>query len=236
MKRNTIAFILVLGFTLTTGIVGIQAAEHDQWNAFYDKAPTIVISEPDAVMKGSLPEGKDVIHISVTDIAKFNGHICASSASGYMMTHLALKELYPKGIPVRGQIQIAASGMGEPVCIASTIIRVGPHGHDGDDLVIDKSLNTGTPGDIVMIFQHKDTGKSVKTVFHKFNLIPPKTAKKMKQLLHHKIPEGKANQEEKEYARKTVQSFVKTILLDTPKDVIEVVPLKNYKFPKAAGR
>ena len=232
MERNRIAVILILCFALTAGAVGVQAVEHDQWNALYDKAPTIVIKEPDAVMKGCLPEDNDVIHINLTDVAKYARHVCAGIASGYMMTHLALQALYPESIPERGQIRIAGSALKEPVCVAAYITGADPHGHEGNDMVIDPSLSTGKPGDVVMVFQRKDTGKSVKTVFHKFNLVPQDTACKIQELVHHKIPEGRASQAEKEYVRKTVQSYVKKVILDTPEDVIEVKPVDNYKFPE----
>jgi len=228
----------VLGFALIAGAVGIQAAEYDQWSALYDQAPTILIREPRGVIKGSLPEDRNIIQIRLTDVAKYTGHVCAGIASGYMMTHLALQVLYPESIPERGQIRIAGSALKEPVCVAAYITGADPHGHEGNDMVIDPSLSTGKPGDVVMVFQRKDTGKSVKTIFHKFNLVPPDTARKIKNLVYHKIPEGRASYAEKEYVRKTVQSYVKKVILDTPEDVIEIVifvPFDEgeYEFPKA---
>jgi formylmethanofuran dehydrogenase subunit E-like metal-binding protein len=67
------------------------------WDSKYYKAGTIKIYEPRMGTYGSVLSDKALMHINLVDIAKFSGHLCGGSTSGFMMTKLALESLYRKG-------------------------------------------------------------------------------------------------------------------------------------------
>jgi hypothetical protein len=142
-----------------------------------------------------------------------------------------LDKLYVKGIPVRGDIRIAASQNGDPIMVASYITGARVHGHGEPDVIIDPKISNGVGGSMVLICQRKDTGKMVRGVFHKSKLVPPEIAKKIQNLVHKKIPAGLASIDEKKFVRETVQSFVKKALLNMPEGVLDIEVEQTYLFP-----
>ena len=75
----------------------------------FAEVETIRIADPMLAFVGLAEEGKGVLNISLVDVAKYSGHVCAGVASGYIITRESLKKLYPDEMPVRGQIKVTAS-------------------------------------------------------------------------------------------------------------------------------
>ncbi len=220
---------------LLTNISFASAGEKENlWPDFYNKAPTIKIKDPMALLVGSLPEEQNILTIHLTDVALYTGHVCPGIVSGYILTRLALQALYPEGIPERGQIRVAAMEPSDLMDVASYITGARSfYGRDeinAEDLAIDKSLYPGQPGVYVMVFQRKDNGKAVKAIFNKFNLMSPRQAKGMKLFLQNMLKE-KVSQKEKEQRWTKIQSIVKRILLNPPKGVFNIFQLEGYHFP-----
>jgi len=209
------------------------------WAKFYDEAPVIQVIDPMATLVGSVPEEKNILRIHLTDVALYTGHVCPGVASGFMLTRLALKALYPDQIPRRGQVRVAAMAPSGQLDVASYITgarafygrgRINAH-----DLAIDPSLEPKEPGRFVMVFQRKDTGKAVKVVFYKSKLIAASREKAVNAYFH-KAFQGKATDKEKEDMRKEIQSLVRKVLFGTSEGLFEIATLRGYSFPQASSR
>jgi formylmethanofuran dehydrogenase subunit E len=227
-KKILVALALLL-------IWSISAPAGVKWSqSFYFQVEPIKIKDPMAVVAGSTKPGENVFEIGIEDAGMYTGHICPCVAGGYKLTELALKTLYGTQIPERGEIRIVANALSEPLEVVSYVTGVrmfyGTEGHNSD-FVIDKNLN-GETGDVIIIFQRKDTDRAVKVTFHKHLLSSPEDRRKCKTLKK-KIMEGKAAQEEKEHFWRTKQEKVKKILLGPPEGLFEVEELKSFMFPVA---
>ncbi len=191
--------------------------------SIYQQAGIIRIHDPKATMVGYRAPGDDIFDISLDDVGKYTGHVCAGITSGYMLTKKALEVLYPNDeMPVRGDISIVASSYSDPVEVASYITRA--RQSEGDEkekntLSFDPAIKASKAG-VTLILKRNDTGKMVKAVFDKSKLNP----EMMKHLkpLKMKITTGTATDEEKAAFAKDVQKVVKQIITETPEGLLTV--------------
>ncbi len=205
---SAIFFIVFLNLTAQTSV----SKENT-----YEKAGVIKVKDPKAVMVGYRNPEDEVFEISLDDIGKYTGNVCAGIASGFLLTKQALEKLYPNGeLPVRGQISIAASA------------NTGKEMKD-NSIIIDKDINAET-GTVILIFKRADNGKMVKAAFNKNKLID---AEKRKVLfpLKNKIMNGKASDEDKKMFAENVQKVVSEVIDNIPDGVITVAECSKYKFP-----
>jgi len=72
---------------------------------FFDALPTITLRDELADFLGTFKDAK--VEFSYKDVVKASGHSCPTIAGAYIMTLVALKELYKDEIPTRGEIQVA---------------------------------------------------------------------------------------------------------------------------------
>ncbi len=72
---------------------------------FYDDVETITLYDPLSEVLGSFEKG--MIEFCYLNSVQSAGHSCPTVAGAYLMTLKALQALYPKSIPVRGEIQVA---------------------------------------------------------------------------------------------------------------------------------
>lgn len=227
LLRTQVFMAVILAASISLALAG---QIENPWPKFYHQAPTIVIKDPMAAKVGSLPEGQ-ALTIHLTDVALYSGHVCPGIASGYMLTRMALKALYPNGTPERGQIRVAAMAPSDLLDVASYITGARSfYGRDeinAFDLAIDSTLKPQKPGKYVMVFQRKDNGKAVKVVFNKSKLLPAKELKSMQTLIKNKS-QGK----DKEQRLARIQLLVKKILFNTPEGVFKISPLNDYHFPE----
>ncbi len=198
---------------------------------FYGQAGYISISDPEAVMVGSLAPGQ-TLKIGLKDVGLFTGHICPGAASGFMLTKMALKELFGKQIPERGKIRIATMPNNDLANVAAYITGILPMNLLGEhpDLIVDPKLKPQKPGKLVLIFQRKDTGKMVKAVFDKAKIEDAQT-KKAIFAYKKRFAAGRANEEEIDEMGALIQNLVKKIILDTSRDLFKITPCSKYKFP-----
>ena len=207
--------------------------------SIYDKAGIIKVKDPMASLVGYKKAGEDYFEISLDDVGKYSGHVCAGIASGFLVVKQALEILYPNGeVPVRGQIRVAAQGGGDQLDVASYITGArafyGRQEVNANDLIIDKSL-AGDKGTFTMIFYRKDNGKMVKTVFNKKKLMLSEVDSYSGATiltLKSKLDEGTATDQEKEEFAKIVHSAVKKVLTDIPDGLITISECTDYIFPK----
>lgn len=211
-----------------------QLAENKTSTAptIYQKAGTIKVRDPKAVITGYRQAGEEIFEISLDDIGKYTGHVCAGISSGFLLTKQALKKLYPEGqMPVRGQISIAASAYTDQAEVAAYIVRA--RQHEGDEkennhLIIDQTLETA-PYTVTLIFKRHDNGRMVKAVFDKSTIATPAMMKNMMPLKK-KIMNGTASPDEKTLFAENVQKMVKKIITNTPEGLITVSDCTDYRF------
>ena len=166
------AFGLLMGLmtvSFVLGAVPVQAKPSPTWvRPVFLKAGTIRVKDPMLVMAGLARDGDNVIGLSLVDVAKYTGHVCPGIASGFLITKAALKKLYPRGLPVRGQIKVTASKPNDILDVASYITGArafyGREEINRNDLKVDPSLSH-KKGQCVLVFERKDNHKRVKVVF-----------------------------------------------------------------------
>jgi hypothetical protein len=76
---------------------------------FLGRAPTLELRDPLAETLGVLEPG-ETLSYSYEDTVKLSGHSCPTVAGAYLMTVAALRELYPDGPAVRGEIAVTVGG------------------------------------------------------------------------------------------------------------------------------
>ncbi len=204
-----------------------------QTETIYQKAGIIKVKDTKAVMVGYRQPGDDIFEISLDDIGKFTGHVCAGISSGYLMTKQALETLYPNGeIPVRGQISIAASAYTDHAEVAAYVVKARQgegNKKESSSLLIDTNIEAPEKG-VTIIFKRNDTGKMVKASFDKSKLMSPEKMQEMMPLKK-KILAGKASDEEKAKFAENVQNAVKKVITDTPEGLITISNCDKYVFP-----
>jgi len=72
--------------------------------AYFDDVPRLRVRDPLARLLGCAEDG--VFEYGFADAVKLAGHSCATVASAYWLTWLALEHLYPDGLPQRGGIKV----------------------------------------------------------------------------------------------------------------------------------
>jgi len=231
MNTKIITISLVVLFLLSGNTYSQNKQEQ---KSVYEQAGTIELKDPKAVMVGYRQPGNDIFEISLDDVGKYTGHVCAGISSAYILTQQALALLYPNGeIPVRGQISIAASANTDHLEVASYIVRARQNDHEskGKNIaIIDTNIVTA-PETVTLIFKRADNGKMVKAIFNKGKLVTPELKKKIMPLKK-KMMNGTASDNEKIEFAKTVQEVVTLIITNTPEGIITVSECDTYNFPK----
>jgi hypothetical protein len=231
MNIRIISISLIMLFLLSGNA---YSQNKQQQKSVYEQAGTIKLKDPKAVMVGYRQPSDDIFEISLDDVGKYTGHVCAGISSAYILTQQALALLYPNGeIPVRGQISIAASANTDHLEVASYIVRArqnDPENKGKNIAIVDTNIITA-PKTVTLIFKRADNGKMVKAIFNKDKLLTPKLKKKMMPLKK-KVVNGTASDKEKMEFAKTVQEVVALIITNTPEGVITVSECTDYKFPE----
>lgn len=71
---------------------------------YFDKVPRLRVCDPLARLLGCAEDG--ILEYGFADAVKLTGHSCATVASAYWLTWLALEQLYPDALPQRGGIKV----------------------------------------------------------------------------------------------------------------------------------
>ncbi len=200
--------------------------------AFYDDVEPISLKEPLAEFLGALDEGEK-LEFTYTDAVKLAGHSCPAVSGAFKITEKALKALYDKETPVRGEISVKVlgsvdNGANGPISqVISLITGAAPQtGFAGlgqrfgrkNKLIFDEKNEEPNS----FIFTRDDTGKSVKVTYHP-ELLPQDS--EIPQLFT-KCIVGTATEKQKEEFKEKWQKRVKTVLFEETKDLFTVKELK----------
>jgi len=216
-------------------VVEQKVLNHDTTISIYQKAGIIKIRDPKSVMVGYRKQGNDIFEISLDDVGKYTGHVCAGVSSGFLLTKQALELLYNNDeIPVRGNISVVASGSSDQLDVANYVLRLNTNGDESESatptLFMDTTLTT-QQGITILIFKRNDTGKMVKATFDISKLMPKDKMQKMQELKSQVIG-GTANDMQKSKFAENIQNAVNKIITDTPEGLITVVECTDYIFKK----
>jgi hypothetical protein len=80
----------------------------DDYPAFYDDAPALVVFDPLAAFLGASRDG--LMTYRYVDAVRLAGHSCPTVAGTYLLTLRALHALYGDARPVRGEIEVHMRG------------------------------------------------------------------------------------------------------------------------------
>jgi len=154
------------------------------------------------------------------DLEKYHGHVCSGTALGYRATQVALGQLYPGEIPLRGD-QFVVSGIPR-ACPADAISYLtgarygkGSEGAFNGNLSFDKTIGASS-----YIFASMTTGKAIKlTTTFQF-------PKEMEALKAKKDTDPEANAQYKAMSR----CMVIRILTAPEKEVFTVTPMSDFSW------
>jgi len=187
---------------------------------FYTQVPSIKLYDPLSDFLGAFKEGQ--LSISYLECVKLSGHSCPTVAGAYLMTKIALKELYPDTLPQRGNIKIEfkKSKNIEVTGVTANVIAfiVGASDEGGFKGIAGYFSRTNllffnSPIEDEVKFTRTDTQQSL-TISYNPSVIPPDT---LLQPLMKKIIQNIATKKEKKMFQTLWQKRVEEILLDTQK-------------------
>ena len=188
---------------------------------FFDRVQTIRLFDPLARLLGAFDDG--VIEIGYPEVVRAAGHSCPTVASAYLMTLKALENLYPDGLPVRGDIEVEFSqdfDEGVAGVIGAVVAQItgaaGPGGFKGiaGNFSRNGLMQFGRTIGHAAKFIRKDTGQSVVVDINP-NVVPP--VSQTMPLLQKIMAQSAGPDEKNEFAR-LWQDRVKRILIDQRDD------------------
>lgn len=200
---------------------------HTKWKqGFFAQVEPVTMLDPLAVALGAVAEGEP-IHYTYTDCVKVAGHACASVSSAYMMTKVALKELYGSATPVRGEIAVRLAGARDEGAIGpigqviqfltGAATETGFKGLGGryvraNKFKYDEKLKDEVPGPLVAEYTRLDTGAKVVVIANP-SVLPMTEAEMEGAQMMPKAVTGQATEEEREMFFSFWQGKNKKILL-----------------------
>ncbi len=211
----------------------VSSARDNPWSTMFDDVPPIRVRDPKAAAVGAVEQGREpVFEITLTDVGTYFGYIFSPVIVGYFMTDLALQQLYPNALPVRGQIRVASQSESDFMLVASYITGARPFyffgGMEPSDLVVDPSL--GYDGGYALIFQRKDTGRTVRVHFNRKALIPNDEEYHFAARASFSLLNGQPL-DDPEAARRTLAALMEKSM-STFGGVYEVDAIERYTFPE----
>lgn len=206
MKRTIVLFLLIVSFS-------VYGNSNLLNKDLYLSAGEISILSPEYFDYGMVNKReKGITTFNLLDVMKFGGHLCPGSVAGFLITQRGLKILYPKGGAERNNVDVSGSMPSGTLDIPGMILGAREHfGAKQDDFRIDEKLFN--PQHIVIVLTRKDTGKSVKLVFHKINAfkVLKKNIKRFR-MLRGKIKKGVATDLEIKTAGKMVHQVIQNLI------------------------
>ena len=171
---------------------------------FFTEIEPIALIDPLASTLGVVAEG-DLIFYYYRETVKFAERLCLAVSGAFMMTKIALKNLYKSKIPERGEIKVKFKGLG------GKFSRYQLLSFD-DNTAPEKGVTAEAE------FERIDTGKRI-TISYRPNLIPkdPTMGKLMESVLN-----GKRTREEKLRFGNLRRNGMKRVLTDLPEGVFKL--------------
>ncbi len=172
---------------------------------FFDEIETIKLKDDLSAVLGSLEDG--VVEFSYLDIVKSAGHSCPTVAGAYLMTQIALKNLYKNETPKRGEIFVSFKEdllEGTAGVVANVVSQI----TGATEFLGFKGLNGKFTRYGLMQFNDKittsakftriDTKESLELIYNP-SIIPPD--EKIPQLMEKLIQDKASLEEKKEFAK-----------------------------------
>lgn len=72
---------------------------------FFAQAPVVVVRDDLAAFLGAADDG--IIEYRYADAVRLAGHSCPTVATAFLMARAGLRQLFPAGLPARGEIRVA---------------------------------------------------------------------------------------------------------------------------------
>ncbi len=190
---------------------------------FFDKAPTVTLRDPLAMVLGASANG--IMTYRYADAVKLAGHSCPTVAGAYLMIRKGLARLYGDEPPERGGIEVHMRDArdegttGVVAAIATLLTGAAPEtgfGGIGAERRFARRdlLHFGAPVDGLMALRRRDTGRGV-VLDLDTSRVPPDAA--MRTLLP-KIAAGSADGQEQARFAALWQDRVARMLLDHADD------------------
>ncbi len=158
---------------------------------FFIDAPTIEMADPMAAFLGAATSG--ILVYSYLDAVKLAGHSCPTVAGAYLMTKLALEDLYGDETPVRGAIEVTMRDTQEAgvTGVVGNVISLitgaaGSGGFKGIGGRFNRAdlMKYGIPQVQTVRFSRKDTGQSIGADFDASLVAPdPRQGQIMQSLM-----------------------------------------------------
>lgn len=230
IRSFAVASIVLL---MSSASVVVEAADvRDQWEGIptitmgtTDKAPTLQEWVAGEVTSPS----SRYITVTIADVGRFHGDVCAGSSFGFRASQIAFSRLYPGEIPPRGdQFVIVNPERSCPTDAISYITgaRYGKGapetGIRNKNIVFDGSLPSFS-----FIFSSMSTGRSVKL---ESRFVLPKSFMELRE----KVVSGKATPAEEERFSRTSRSLGLYILTAPEKEIFEVELMPAFPWKKYA--
>ncbi len=206
---------------------------------FFEEVEPIRLKEPLAHILGAQDEN-ELFVINYTDAVLVAGHSCPAVSGAYRLTQKALKALYGKEAPVRGEIRVVIKGgpgdlaYGPQAHVISLITgAAGVTGFKGLGGRFGRNnklfFDTEDPQFNTFIFQREDTGKAVEVSYNPQALSGDP---RMNDVMP-KVVRGVATDEEKELFYGLWQGNVRKILLEDGNypGLFELKVLEGFRFP-----
>lgn len=200
---------------------------HTKWKqGFFAQVEPISMRDTLAEALGAV-DVNETIHYTYTDCVKVAGHACASVSSAYMMTKIALKELYGSQTPMRGEIAVRLAGARDEGAIGpigqviqfltGAATETGFKGLGGryvraNKFKYDEKMKDEVPGPLVAEYTRLDTGAKV-VVIADPSVLPMTQEEIEGAQMMPQVVMGKATEEEREMFFKFWQGKNRKILL-----------------------
>lgn len=195
---------------------------------FFDAVEPITLKDPLAVILGAM-DNDGAFVFTYADAVKFAGHSCPAVAGAYKSTQLALKALYGKETPVRGNIGVTIMGgvdenVNGPISQIVSMITgasaesgfkgFGPAGKYGryNLMSFAPEQKTDSKATCTLLFQRRDTGKTVEITYDPALVHADERMEKLMPL----TLSGKATDDQARLFGNLMQERVKTILFQPP--------------------
>lgn len=178
ITKNLILAALTTATVFTTNVgLSVQTQTKNPWQQELLELPPIRVLDTKADAVGSVADEQDpVFELTIEDVGLYFGYLIPAHIAGYYQTKFALEALYPEGLPERGQIRVATKGYNDILLVASYLTGAREFylvgGQVESDLVVDPSLESNKEGELILVFQRKDTGRTVRAVFDRTMLVP----------------------------------------------------------------
>jgi len=221
----------------------------ESWNYKYiQQVPPIMMRDPLIEILGQTDKPIPYFYEEASKIA---GHSCIVVASAWMMTRLALEQLYPNGeVPVRGQIKIEMPGAEDEwnLGVYSEVMSyitgaASKYGFSGsvfakgnpftirkNKLIFTENMVGTPPPKMKWTFTRLDNNKAVTTSWN-ITLVQPKTDEKFLENTGNKVASGTATPEELANFRKNWNDAALFILenANTIDGLITINTIENEK-------